>query len=494
MSSGGTERVPAGAGTMRRYMRQLGSESAVYGISSAVSKLAFVILVPLFTRIFSPAEYGLATLTTTLVMLVGSLVVLALDNSAHRWFWDSEDEGDRRTTIASWAWCQLVVSLAAMALLAAGAEWIARVVVRNAAVAPYLRIASGVFPLMTFSVVATNWFRMQRRPWAALLFNVGFVIVTVALTLLFVVMLDQGVAGVFRAQIATYALASAFALPMLGRWVDPRYVNVQRLREMLRYALPLIPAALSFWVVNAADRLFVERYASTADVGVYQVGYALASLVALGTQAFQQAWGPFAMSIHRQADAPSVYAHVLLVYTWGACLASAAVGMFAPELVRLVATSAYSGAQWVAALLAFGYAIVGLTYIAGLGCNIARQTRPIGVAITAAALLNIALNAVLTPRFGKEGAAAATLLSQATIPLFLFWRSQLAFPIPFRFTAAAAVVVFAVTVTAAGLLLPITGAAAIVVKLLLLGSFLLLLPALGLWRVRRFIMPRVSQG
>jgi O-antigen/teichoic acid export membrane protein len=66
------------------------------------------------------------------------------------------------------------------------------------------------------------------------------------------------------------------------------------------------------------------------------------------------------------------------------------------------------------------------------------------------ALLNVALNLLLTPRLGKEGAALSTLLSQAVVPVWLFWRSQQLYPIPYRFGAAAAILAAAGAVTAIG--------------------------------------------
>jgi O-antigen/teichoic acid export membrane protein len=219
---------------------------------------------------------------------------------------------------------------------------------------------------------------------------------------------------------------------------------------MLRYALPLIPAGLAYWVTGFADRYFVQAYTNTAQVGLYSVGSSLAAGVALVTGAFQQAWGPFALSIHTQPDAKQTYATVFLFYLWVAGAISAALSLFAPEILRLLATKQYAGASPVVGVLALSYVMIGLTYIAATGPAIAKRTGPTGIAMAGAAVLNILLNFALVPTFGKLGSAVATLIAQSLTPIYLFWRSQRLYRIPYRFVAGAAIVVAALLVMAVG--------------------------------------------
>src|SRR5438132_13862971 len=92
------------------HLRQLGSETIVYGLSGVISRFLTIFLVPIYTRIFTPEDYGVMSLVTTTMALLSVFVGLALDNSAHRWYWGSEDVDDRKTTMASWAWCQIAFS------------------------------------------------------------------------------------------------------------------------------------------------------------------------------------------------------------------------------------------------------------------------------------------------------------------------------------------------------------------------------------------------
>ncbi|MDB9494341.1 oligosaccharide flippase family protein [Spirulina major CS-329] len=145
------------------------------------------------------------------------------------------------------------------------------------------------------------------------------------------------------------------------------------------------------------------------------------------------------MSIHQHADSKKVYANVLLAYLWLTSLVSTALALFAPEAIQLFATQQYLGASNVVGLLTFSYVMIGLTYIASIGPAIVKTSTPTGVAITFSAGLNIILNFLLIPSMGMMGAAIATLISQSIIPIYLFWRSQQMYPIPYRFQPAIAI-------------------------------------------------------
>ena len=421
------------------YLRQLAKESIVYGIAGVVAKFINVILVPLYTRIFTPEDYGVMSLVTTTMAVVSIFVVLGLDSSAARWYWDESDVKDRKCTLASWAWCQIVVSSVFAVLTFLLADWLGEFIGGRADAALYFRLTALTLPLSTLVIVTSKWLRMQRRPWINMAYTLGNSIVTIILTIVLVVFLNWGVSGVYAAAAVAATFGTIVALWLMGDWISPLSFRWVRLGEMLAFSMPLIPGSLCFWIVNLSDRYFLQFYTTTSEVGLYQVGSSLAAFLALLTGAFQQAWGPFAMSIHKREDAKKVYANVLLAYAVITSIAATTLALLAPEAITLLATEKYLEASSVVGVLAFGYVAIGLYYIAAIGCNIMKDSRPIGLAIIYAAGLNIMFNLLLVPTMGKIGAAIATLLSQSVLVGYLFWRSQLLYPIPYRFKPAIAI-------------------------------------------------------
>ena len=219
---------------------------------------------------------------------------------------------------------------------------------------------------------------------------------------------------------------------------------------MLNFAAPLIPASLAYWIITLSGRYFVQFFSSTAEVGLYEVGNTVASAMVLITGAFQQAWGPFAMSIHKEPEARQVYANALSAYLWVTCLIGTVLSLFASDLLGIFATESYLAAANIVGILVFSYILVGVGYIAAIGPTIVKTTRPYGMGVFLASIVAIVLNLWLVPRLGKEGAALATLVSQAVIPLYVFTRSQKLYPIPYRFGPAIALLTLSLIIVLIG--------------------------------------------
>ena len=296
---------------MFRYLRQLASESLIYGLSGVITRFVGLFLVPVYTRLFAPEDYGVIGLVTTTMSLLATFVVLGLDSATIRWYWDTSDVRDRKSSVGSWIWCQIAVSLLFTLAMIALSGWLADDVVHRPDARLYFILAAVCLPLNTWTTVVTNWLRLQRHAWTTVAFSLGISLAGIAAAFLLVVGLRWGLRGIYISQLCVALLATAAAIVILKDWAHPRHFRPERLRVMLRYALPLIPTGIAVWAISVSDRYFVQYYQTTSEVGLYQIAGSIALGMALLTTAFQQAWGPFAMSIYKHGDATAVYARVL---------------------------------------------------------------------------------------------------------------------------------------------------------------------------------------
>lgn len=418
--------------SVRDRLKQLASESAIYGLAPIVQRLISVFLTPLYTRVFTPGDYGTMSLVDSTMGLLAPLAVLALDSAAFRWFYDAQTDEARKQAVGTWFWTQLcfaTVLAVGVALVPDGV--LAGLTDRPDARVLFLAAAAGL-PLMAFETVAVNHARMHRRPWRALAIMLFSSVSTVALTLLLVIGMRRGLLGIYLATLTTRALLAVASIRLVGDWLSPARARLSLLRSMLRYSLPMVPTALFSWTIAVADRYFVASYWNPAEVGLYSIGVAIGSILTLFTGAFQNAWSAFAFSIKDTPEAPRTYALVLELFLSGACFLALGIALFAPEALRLLTNPRYYAAENVVALIAVGYVMAGAFQITGLGAMLARNTRPLLEAFALAAALNIALNFALIPPYGRLGAAGATLLAQSVLALYLLWRSQGIHHIPYR--------------------------------------------------------------
>lgn len=418
-------------------IKRLAGESFIYGLSGIISRFIGVFLVPIYTRVFLPSDYGIISLVTNLFTLLSILTILGLDNSLHRWYYESEDEEDRKKTVNTFLWACLVVSLAFASLLLVSYDWVATYVLKQPDAAPVILVAAFNLPLIIFTTFTSNVLRIQRRAIYTSVFTLATSLITILLNILLVVVLKTGVVGIFYAQVATSAVAVIWTFILFRKTIEPKYFSLQRWKEMFLFSFPLIPGSVAFWVINLSGVYFIQTFKDAREVGLYQIGTVIASALAMLTGAFQMAWGPFAFSIYKQPDAKRIYALTLSVYMGATSLACVLITLFSYEILTVLTTEDYLDAHLVAGILAFNYLVVGLGYIATVGTSLAKNNKMYGIASVVSAGLLVLLNLILVPAYGKEGAAIATLGSQVLIPIAIFWHGQRLYPIPYNFAKAA---------------------------------------------------------
>lgn len=408
---------------MKDLIKQLMGESAIYGLSGIISRFISIFLVPLYTSIFTTSDYGIMNLIGSFFFFVNIFVTFALDNSAARWYYDTTDEEDQKKTISSWFWFQLLISALICFLIIILSKFLSKKLLdQNDSllfIIPSLSVITNVF-----TTIVSNWFRMRRKAIQTVIFNLSFSILTIALTVYFVIYLRKGVLGVFYATLISNVLSAILCLFILKSWISIRFFSKKRLKEMLVFSLPLIPTALCFWVINSSSSFILNMYCNLDEVGLFQLGVTISTAIALFTSSFQMAWGPFAYSILSRENAKQVYSFVLSAYALIANVLALGVALFAEDILILLTNPSYYEAYFVAGILTFNATIYSYVYIVGIGNGIIKNNKPLAVAVFISAIITLSSIFLLTPYLGKTGTALGMLLGNMFIPVYVYISAQ----------------------------------------------------------------------
>jgi O-antigen/teichoic acid export membrane protein len=459
-----------------RRLGELARHSAIYGLGSLVSRFIAVLLLPVYTRFLTPADYGLIETLIALSAILTVLLAAGVKSAFFRFYFDEKDHAGQLRVIRTSFWFTMVMGTAGLVagLILAGP--ISQFLFGTSSHANFVRAAFvGLWAHVNYEQV-TSLFRVEQRSVAyliATLINLGL---TVGATLLLVVVWDVGPVGVivgnFTGTLLVYLGLLAYRREQLGLEWDR-----ELLREMNRFGMPLVPSALFLWALNFSDRFFLVKLSGPREVGLYSIGVRMASAIILLLAAFRTAWPAFAYSIEDDREAKRAYSFVLtyivVITSWMAL----GLGVLAPWLVRLLTTPAFYSAERVVAPLAFAAAAFGAYIVVVIGIGRARKTRSNWVITGAACVLNIGLNLVLIPPYGMIGAAIATIGAYAMLFVGMAWRAQRIYPVPYQWRRVATAAGVAIALTVVGRVTDPPLAAAIVV----VAAYPLVLVPLGFY-------------
>jgi O-antigen/teichoic acid export membrane protein len=428
----------------------LAKESLVYGVSSLLSRFLNFLLVPFYTHVLTPAEFGISNILFALIAFLNVIYQAGFDSAYLRLERDADDAGRKRLfSTAFWSQAGIAALLTAPFLLASPGLGAAFAVPdRHLQLFALAALILG-FDTLTVVPMAHLRARHQASRFAAIrLLNVA---VNIGGNLIFVLWLRQGLWGVFLANAVASLFTLALLLPTLLENLRASY-DRQGVSELLRFGLPFIPAGLYGIVNEMAGRLFLSRL-TPAQVeglypgrgwdmlhltGIFSASWKLGIFGLLLVQMYRLAWQPFFLQHQGDADAGALFGRVLrlLLLFVGAC--GLGLMLFLDKLVAfpifgktLIAPAFWPGLPIVPGVL-LAYAFQAWFVHFTLGVYLAKQTRALIWINGLGAAVTVLLNLLLVPRFGLWGAVWAAVACYAVMAFFMTRKSQALFPIALR--------------------------------------------------------------
>lgn len=410
-------------------LRVLLKDSAIYTIPALVSRGLSFFLIPLYTRVLSPENYGSLDLLMVFTSLANLTVALEVSQGVAR-FYTEESDCDRKAAYASSAlWfavgCYTVFTIFAILYSETLSVW---VMGRSGLVLAF-RIgivyiwANGIFYLIQNQL---RW-ELRSRAYAVVSLLAAFssTIAVVGLTY----GLKLGLEGLLFGQLVGILIGSVYGFWSL-RHTFAFCLNRSLLKEMLIFSAPLVPSGITVFISNYIDRLMINHFLSLEDVGVYAIGFRLSSIIGLVIIGFQQALTPLIYTYYHKAETPKQLAKIFRLFLTLVLFSYIVIALFSHEILVVMTVPSYYSASRLTLYLSPAV-LLSRMYIFTPGIGIARKTYLILWINFAGAFVNTILNWYLIPYAGVSGAALATFLGSACIFSIYVAVSQKLYPIPY---------------------------------------------------------------
>jgi O-antigen/teichoic acid export membrane protein len=192
--------------------------------------------------------------------------------------------------------------------------------------------------------------------------------------------------------------------------------------EWIRVALPFLLTGGMQIMNNRLDILVVSWFWPDAEVGIYEVAVQVSMLIGLGLSATNMLVGPYLSRYYSENKTKVLQKIVSAAVTFSTVLALppllVLVG-FGDVVLEIVFGKEYARGYAALVLLCFGQFSHVVSGSVGFLLNMTGHERITLRGVSAATVANLALNFALTPLYGMEGAAWATLIT------FVLWNAIL---------------------------------------------------------------------
>lgn len=465
--------------------RKVFRQSLGYGLAQFSGPVLQYLLVPVYSRVLSVADYGQVFLMVTVAGVVELLCKLSINVPMVRLYYEQPDESARRRFIGTFLWLQggyNAVLIGAALLCAPQVNAVIGNVGQPQAFLVLSILAGGLRALLN---LPANVLRIREDVRGYGLLVGGGNLLQKLAALFAILVLGAGLTGYFWALLLTSALMFIVSAALMLRW-GGFYFDAALARIAFALALPTGLTNLLSWATNLSDRVILNRHYDSAVVAIYSMGYQFGFILTYLDTAMYTSFSPtFYKRELECGEGPALITRFATYFYLAAAALGAVLSGCARELILVFSTHDYLASQCVVPIVASAYAVNQMFTFTGTVATLQKKPQRQTLVFLGAALVNLGLNLWLIPRFGYIAAAWNTLAATAVNTGLGYWLTARAYPTRIEWGRFGKGTLAAFLTGAAGYYLHFLPALAC----LLLKGLLLPLLFLGLLAMLRFFTP-----
>ena len=396
----------------------------VYGIGQLVPQLTGFVLLPVFTKYLTPADFGVWSLLQSVSVLAVAIFLVGLDTACMRSFYDYDDAGKRKVVVGSTI---ILVSLMVLVLYVSGYaadHTIGKLIFKSQKYSGHIQLVVILSGVRILNAIPYIVFRATNRSKTYILIQSLSAVARFVIMIVFLLYFEQKVLALLYADIAVTTFSSLFLYLTIRGDIKLR-LDFSEVKKMLLYGALLTPGHLFSSIFEIADRYFLSNYVTLSAVGVYSVGMKLSQAVPmLLSRPFQLIFPAVTYSLHKDSGHIEYCKKIFTYYFLIGIFICLSIATFSKEILSILGRREYLAVENIIPFLLLSYLLHGVQQNLQIGIYVERKTHWLSIIVGIGCVINIVLNWALIKGMGIYGCAIAKIASKLLIVLMWYFLSK----------------------------------------------------------------------
>jgi len=384
--------------------KKLATNTFIFALGNLGSKAISFLLLPLFTHYMLPEHYGKLDVINTTLSLFLPFLSLGISEAVLRF---SVNESDTLKTKNVLGNAVTLTFLSTFALLP-----LYFILSKMEAIKYYYFYFSALYLLSLLNINLRQFLRGVEKLIVYVLSDIISTITYVCFNIIFLVFLKMGLEGCLISTVlsSVVTLVYIFIAGRVYRYI--RFgIDVQLLKEMLRYSLPLVPNGLMWWIMNVSDRYMLTFFLGYSATGLYSVSAKFPTIISLLYGIFFQAWQLSAMQEFGKEDFEIFFNRVFQIISGGLFIITSWFLVFIKPFMHVIVSVQYFESWKYVPFLLLGAVFSSLASFYGVIYTASKKSSGAMVSTVIGALVNFGINLFLIPVVGIQAASLSTFVA-----------------------------------------------------------------------------------
>lgn len=383
--------------------KELAKNTAIISIGRVGTQLVSFFLLPLYTAKLATSEYGNVDFVTTLASFIVPVITMLMEESMFRFLIDAETEIEKKKIISQafiFSFLNLLVGMvvAIPLLLKSGYELGYPIL---------LYTISCVFIALA-NALSRGVGRISLYAFSNFICSVSII----SLNIILILILDMGFWGMIIANVLSNIIVSLLVFTILKVWsyINVRYFDLNMMKYMLKYSLPLVPNTISWSIINVSDRLVIVSVLGASANGLYSVANKFPNIINTFYNFFNIAWRESSARILKSNDVgefKKIYGFIKKELFLVTIMLISGIQFVYPFFIN----KNYQSSVAYVPILTISVYYLSLSAFYGGIYTAYKKTTILGTTSFVAAIVNVLIDIVLIKFVGIYAAAISTVVS-----------------------------------------------------------------------------------
>lgn len=389
--------------------------TVLIAIGNMGAKIISFLLLPLYTSLLTPEQYGDYDYIITIAAFLLPMVTLCLYEAIFRYLIDAKTEEEKKKIFSfSFATvlllCCVLTVVFLFLILFADYKYSVHLLIYT--------LASVAYTFFTYALRGMG----KTKKYA--LFSSIKNIMQVVFNVLSIVVMKMGMEGLLISTIAAEFLGVILCVVggRMWRYISFRGIRFSEYKSMVKYSIPLIPNSLSATIINLSDRIMITNMIGSDANGIYAISYKFPNVFETIYHYFYTAWSESSARMLNDAENKVEAVYNALKRTISRFLLGLVIVAVAGMaiLFRIFVKGDYVAGFACVPVLMFAIYFNSLAkYYSGI-FTAYKKTNIILVSTLIAAAINVGLNFAFLTKIGIMWAAITTLIANFVMCLIRF--------------------------------------------------------------------------
>jgi len=400
------------------------SHGGIYLLGTIMRRSVSLIMLPIYTRCLTPADYGVIELLSMILDLVGIVLGLRVGQAIFRFYYKYKDPQNKNEVISTALYLVSGLNMLGICLIFVLATPLAVAVLGDAGQTRNLILFSLTLLGQSFIEIPLMYLRTCQRPWLFFTFSTLKLFLQLSLNIYFVVMLNMHVEGVIYSAL----ISSSIMGLLLGGytlWHTGYRFSSEKAKQLTSFSLPLMLTGVLTFYITFGDRYFLRTFGGLTQVGIYSLGYKFGFiLMFLVVQPFNSIWDSEKYIVYEKRDAKAQYQRIFLLFSALTIFVCTGISVYIKELLKIMSTEPFWPAYRVVPVILAAYLVNAWSSFINLGILLKNKTIETTYAAILAAVVSTVGYIALIPLYGEMGAAIVTLLGFGIRNIWIYLRAK----------------------------------------------------------------------